>query len=132
MHESEGKKKKKPTLGLEVLQGLFENGDSTLSQQFIRWKLWKMWSNYVGHSIATISEPVGYQKGTLYVWVKNSSWLQQLAFMLEPIKTSINEKLGFNYVNVIYLTLDRKKVPHSTEETEHLKRSVQNLMKEPD
>lgn len=126
------KKKKKPIISLEVLQGLFENGDSTLSQQFIRWKLWKKWSEYVGASVAAISEPVGYRKGTLYVWVKNSSWLQQLAFMLEPMKSSINQKLGFNYVNTIYLTMDRKKVPSSPEESDQLKKAVENLMKSDD
>lgn len=126
------KKKKKPVISLEVLQGLFEGGDSTLSQQFIRWKLWKKWGEFVGPSVAEVSEPVGYRKGTLYVWVKNSSWMQQLVFMLEPIKSNINQKLGFNYVETIYLTLDRKKVPSSPEESEKLKKSVQNLMKSED
>ena len=129
MSEFDEPKKKKPTLGLEVLQGLFENGSSSLSQQFIRWKLWKKWDEYVGQSIASISEPVGYRKGTLHVWVKNSTWMQQLIFTLEPMKESINQKLGFNYVEVIHLTLDRKKVPTSAEETAQLKKSVENLMK---
>jgi hypothetical protein len=121
---------KKPTLGLEVLQGLFENGNTALSQQFIRWKLWKKWTDFVGPTIAQVSEPVGYKRGTLYVWVKNSSWMQQLIFMLEPMRESINKKLQTEYVKTIHLTLDRKSVPHSPEESEALRKSVESLMKE--
>jgi predicted nucleic acid-binding Zn ribbon protein len=114
----------------EVLQGLFENGKSALSEQFIRWKIWRKWSDYAGPSIGAVSEPVGYRRGTLYVWVKNASWMQQLIFMLEPLKESINKKLEISYVKSIHLTLDRKAVPSDSQDKSDLRVAVEKLMKE--
>lgn len=128
--EEKKNKKKSLTNSSEVLQGLFENGKSALSEQFLRWKLWKMWAEYVGPSIAAVSEPVGYRRGTLYIWVKNSTWMQQMIFMVEPIKEKINEKLGFKFVRMIHLTLDRKSVPQDPDQKLELKTSIEKLMKE--
>ncbi len=116
----------------EVLHGLFENGKSALSEQFIRWKLWRKWAEFAGASIGEISEPVGYRRGTLYVWVKNASWMQQLIFMLDPLKNSINKKLGINYIKGIHLTLDRKAVPSDDYHKQELRDSIERLMKEGD
>ena len=116
----------------EVLQGLFENGKSALSEQFIRWKLWRKWAEFAGASIGEVSEPVGYRRGTLYVWVKNASWMQQMIFMLEPLKDSINKKLGIKYIKGIHLTLDRKAVPSDDYQKQELREAVERLMKEGD
>lgn len=116
----------------EVLHGLFENGKSALSEQFIRWKLWRKWAEFTGPSIGEISEPVGYRRGILYVWVKNASWMQQLIFMLDPLKTSINKKLGINYVKGIHLTLDRKAVPSDDYHKKELQDAVERLMRQGD
>ena len=124
------KKKPKMSSGSEVLQALFENGKSELSVQFIRWKLWKKWSEYVGPTMGVISEPVGYSRGVLYVWVKNSAWMQQLVFMREPMKDAINKKLEQRYVKEIRLTMDRKSVPSDAAASEELKESLSNLMKD--
>jgi len=130
--EDENTKKSKlnarPTLGSEVLQSLFENGKSPLSVAFLRWKLWKKWSEYVGATMGSVSEPVGYYRGVLYVWVKNSSWMQQLVFMREPMKEAINKKLEMKYVHEIRLTLDRKAVPQDAQEAQELRDSLSNLM----
>lgn len=123
-------KKSKISSGSEVLQALFENGKSPLSVQFIRWKLWKKWSEYVGKMLADVSEPVGYQRGVLYVWVKNSAWMQQLVFMREPMKDAINKKLEHEYVRDIHLTLDRRSVPRDAQESRELRDSLAQLMKD--
>ena len=112
------------TVGSDVLQGLFENGKSPLSEQFIRWKLWGSWAQYVGATIAKNCEPVGYYRGTLYVWVKSSSWMQQLIFGLEQMKSQINSKLGFQYVITIHLTMDKKSVPRDAQASEQLKQNI--------
>lgn len=129
-----GKNPKKPKMssGSEVLQALFENGKSALSVQFIRWKLWKKWSEYVGPTMAAVSEPVGYQRGVLYVWVKNSTWMQQLVFMREPMRDAINKKLQQEYVKEIRLTMDRKSVPADAMASQELKESISQLMKDED
>jgi predicted nucleic acid-binding Zn ribbon protein len=127
-----GKKKGELSLGSEVLQALFENGKSELSVQFIRWKLWKKWSEYVGPTMGECCEPVGYYRGVLYVWVKNSAWMQQLIFMREPMKDTINKKLRQNYVREIRLTMDRKSVPADANAAAELKESLSSLMKDED
>lgn len=126
------KRKSQPLLGSEALHSLFENGKSPLSQQFLRWKLWKTWGEIVGPTISNYSEPVGYMRGTLYLWVKNSAWMQQLVFMREPIKDKVNKKMGFSFVKSISLTLDKKAVPRDPEEARELKESIAKLMKDTD
>ena len=78
----------------QVLQSLFENGKSPLSEQFLRWKLWAQWQEIVGPSVGSTTEPVGISKGVLILWVKNSSWMQQLYFMKNQIRRTIKEKTG--------------------------------------
>ena len=106
------KPKKKFAIGSEVLQSLFENGKSPLSEQFMRWKLWARWEEVVGPTIAKNAEPVGFQRGTLYVWVRSSSWMQQMVFMRDPIRNTINQKFENNFVKYIKFTLDRRDVPN--------------------
>jgi predicted nucleic acid-binding Zn ribbon protein len=106
------KPKKKFSVGSEVLQSLFENGKSPLSEQFMRWKLWARWEEVVGPTIAKNAEPVGFQRGTLYVWVRSSSWMQQMVFMRDPIRNTINQKFENNFVKYIKFTLDRRDVPN--------------------
>ncbi|MGE0633222.1 MAG: DUF721 domain-containing protein [Pseudobdellovibrionaceae bacterium] len=98
-----------------VLQRLFEDGKSPLSAQFLRWKLWGRWSDYVGSTIAAQTDPVGYLDGTLYVWVSNATWMQHLSFVRSQMKTNINTKLGKSFVKDIRLTLDRRQVPKADE-----------------
>jgi hypothetical protein len=126
------KRSSQPLLGSDALQALFENGKSPLSQQFLRWKIWRKWEEYVGPTIAQNSEPVGFVNGQLYLWVKNSSWMQQLVFMREPIKDKINKKLGFLFVKNVNLTLDKKSVPKDPEEARALKESISKLISEQD
>lgn len=98
--------------------------------QFIRWKLWKKWSEYVGPTMAQGCEPVGYYRGKLYVWVKSAAWMQQLVFMREPMKDAINKKLQQQYVREIHLTMDRKSVPGDAQGSQELKDSLASLMKD--
>lgn len=98
--------------------------------QFIRWKLWKKWSEYVGPTMAQGCEPVGYYRGKLYVGVKSAAWMQQLVFMREPMKDAINKKLQQQYVREIHLTMDRKSVPGDAQGSQELKDSLASLMKD--
>lgn len=114
-----------------VLQSLFENGNSPLSGPFLRWKMWKRWGEYVGPTIAEVTEPVGLQRGTLFLWVKNSTWMQQVSFMKENIRLSLNQKLGAGTpIKRITLTLNRNLVPDDPEGQAQLKAWIQKLAKE--
>lgn len=110
----------------EVLQSLFEDGKSPLSEQFIRWKLWARWADYVGASLAKECEPVGYYQGTLYIWVSNASSLHNFNFLKDQIQGEINKKLERQFVQKIRFTLDRKAVPTDTEERQGLRQFVLN------
>jgi len=120
--------KSKFSLGSEVLQKLFESGNSPLSEQFMRWKLWARWSDFVGPTVAQNTEPVGFYRGTLYLRVSNSSWMQQLSFMKEHIQAKVNQKLGQNFVKNIRYTLDRREVPNGNQE--EFKNVIQKIVPE--
>lgn len=109
MEESDFKSKFTPSS--EVLQRLFEDGKSPLAGPFLRWKLWMKWAEVVGPTISKATEPVGFQRGCLWVWVKNSSWMQQLIFMRAEIQSTVNQKMGTEMVRMIRFTLDRREVP---------------------
>lgn len=124
------KPKGKLSIGSEVLQSLFENGKSPLSEQFMRWKLWAKWDEVVGPTIAKNAEPVGFQRGVLYVWVRNSSWMQQMIFMKDPIRDTINQKFQNNFVKYIKFTLDRREVP--TQDQTDFKQMISKIAPESD
>lgn len=110
----------------EVLQSLFENGHQSLSAQFLRWKLWMKWREVVGTSIADHSEPVAYYRGTLYVWVTSSAWMQQMHFLKDQIKATIEHKFHPTFVKNIRFTLDRRSVPQ--ENVEDFKNQIEKIM----
>ena len=97
----------------DVLQGLFQNGKSALSDQFLRWQLWRHWSEIAGETMAQQSEPVGLYRKTLYVWVKHPVWIQQFQFMSGELIQDINKAMGRDWIAKIRFTLDRKSVPES-------------------
>lgn len=98
-----------------VLQTLFQNSKSELSDQFLRWKLWKMWPDIVGPTLGKCSEPVAYQRGRLYVWVNHSARIQEMSFMAQALLDKVNEFAGKKWVRSIKFTLDRREVPTSQE-----------------
>lgn len=123
--ESRNKKRSKMKAGSEVLQSLFENGKSPLSEQFLRWKLWAKWPEVVGPTIAQNAEPVAYKNGILFLWVRNSAWMQQMVFLRDQIQTTINQKMEQNFVKSIRFTLDRKDVP--SQDNQEFKNFIKSL-----
>ncbi len=118
-------RKSELTPAADVLQSLFEDGKSPLSDQFVRWRLWSKWVEFVGPTIAQNTEPVGYNRGTLWIWVKNSTWMQQLVFMKDHIKQNINTQLRRHYVEEVRFTLNKREVPDSAKSDE----LIQNIKK---
>ena len=113
----------------EVLKSLLDTKKGgPVSDNFMRWKLWLNWSDVVGATIAQNCEPVSYHNGTLWLWVKNSVWMQQISFMVEPIKNTINQKYQKDYVKEVRLTLDRRTVPQRSDQSfaENVKKIVKD------
>lgn len=109
--------KSKFKTGAEVLQTLLEEkAGGAVSDQFLRWKLWLSWKEVVGPTVAENAEPISYKDGVLWLCVRNSVWMQQMSFMLEPIKNSVNQKFRAGFVKEVRLTLDRRLTPSSDDE----------------
>lgn len=100
----------------EVLHKLLEDKAGPVSDQYLRWKLWLSWAEVVGPTVAENAEPISYHNGVLWLCVKNSVWMQQMTFMVEPIKNSVNQKFRPNFVKEVRLTLDRRLTPTSGDE----------------
>lgn len=90
------KRKAQLTTAADVLQGLLQNSKSQLADGFLRWRLELKWPEVVGKTIAEQTLPVAYERGTLFVWVRHSTWMQQLWYFQEPIKEKVNDFLTGN------------------------------------
>ncbi|MCK6599549.1 MAG: DUF721 domain-containing protein, partial [Bdellovibrionaceae bacterium] len=90
----------------QVLQNLFEGGNSPLSEHFLRWKLWSKWRDLMGTSIADMSEPVGYSDKKLYVYVKNPTMMHHMYFLKNNMVRKIQKDFHPHFINDIVFTLD--------------------------
>lgn len=116
---SRPKKKKRTPSHLtnmsSVLQSLFADGKSPLSDQFIKFKLIKGWQQIGGDMVASSCLPVTYRYGRLVIWVKSSTRLQELRYMEATLLENINNFLGSEMVKEIRFTLeDRRGVQASS------------------
>lgn len=96
---SEENKKLNPAA--EVLQRLFENSKSPLSEGFQRYRLEQQWSQVVGPQMSRFTRPVDIHKGQLVIAVNNSSLLTELQFFREEILTKVNTHVGFLWARKI-------------------------------
>lgn len=119
--------KSKFNTGAEVLQKLLEEKAGPVSDQYLRWKLWLSWKEIVGPTVAENAEPISYHQGTLWLWVRNSVWMQQMSFMSEPIKNSVNQKFRKDFVREVRFTLDRKLTPSADDE--NFKKNLKKFIK---
>lgn len=114
----------------KVLQRVLGNGKSPLSDQFLRWKIWSFWPKIVGATLGKACEPVGYERGKLYVWVKSSARMQDIRFFETTLKEKVNEHVGSQWVRYIKFTLDRHGVPNAEEMSPEFKKFL-DIDKEP-
>lgn len=105
----------------KVLQNVLANGKSPLSDQFLRWKIWHFWPKIVGQTLGGFCEPVGYDRGRLYLWVKSSARMQELRFFEATIRDKVNEHVGREWVRHVRFTMDRRSVPQPGEVSEDFK-----------
>jgi hypothetical protein len=94
-----------------VLQTLLANSKSPLSDQFVRWKLWRYWDEIVGVNIARVSVPVEVSGGKLLIWVKSSGQMQDMYYVSDAIMEKVNKFLGKKQITSVRYTLEESKVP---------------------
>lgn len=98
---SDEKRNKKLDSVANVLQGLFENSKSPLSEGFQRYRLEQQWADVVGPQLAKYSRPVDFNEGLLTLAVTNASLLTELQFFREEIITKVNTHIGKIWVRKI-------------------------------
>lgn len=94
-----------------VLQSLLQNSKFPLSEQFKRWRLWKNWDKIVGPNLCKGSEPVDYLQGTLTIWVKSSTHMQEMNYLTNAIRDRVNEFFDETWVRQIRFTLKKSVSP---------------------
>ena len=119
------KKKTELLPASRVLQGLLGNGKSALSDGFLRWKIWRFWPRIVGPTLASHCEPVGYERGKLFIWVKSSARMQEIRFFEETLVNKVNQHVGRPWVKVVRFTLDRHGVPSTAEVSDEFKKMLE-------
>ena len=93
--------KKRLTSAIDVLQSLFERGNSPLAGQYIRWRLEQNWVEVAGETIAANSRPANYIKQTLYLGVNHPAWIQHIKFTERELIRAINSFVGKPYAKEI-------------------------------
>jgi predicted nucleic acid-binding Zn ribbon protein len=96
------------TAASDVLQVLLQNSKSQLSDGFLRWRLEQQWPEIVGQMISEQTLPAALERGTLHVWVKHPTWMQQLWYFQDAIKDKVNQHLDKNVVFQVRFTLSKR------------------------
>jgi hypothetical protein len=108
------------------------NGNSPLSDQFLRWKIWRFWPEIVGDTLGKVCEPVGFERGRLYIWVKSSARLQEIRFFEDTLKEKVNAHVGRTWARSLRFTLDRHGIPKAAEVSTEFKKFLAGENNEPE
>ena len=96
------KRNKKLDSVANVLQGLFENSKSPLSEGFQRYRLEQQWEQVVGQTLAKVSRPVDFHEGLLTIAVTNPTLMTELQFFRQEIIQKVNTHIGKVWVRKVH------------------------------
>jgi predicted nucleic acid-binding Zn ribbon protein len=65
-------------------------------------RVWTFWNQEVGDSVAKHAQPDGFRAGVLSVRVDSPTWMQELQFMKESIRSRLNQRLGEPLIQDVY------------------------------
>ena len=65
--------------------------------------IWLVWESAVGSRIASHARPAAFRNGTLTLTVDSAPWMQQLSFMKRELIAKVNEHLGEEMVQDLYM-----------------------------
>lgn len=89
----------------KVIDNIFKTSAIPIDLDDIR--IWEVWDDVVGKTIAGHARPSWIKKGVLMVKVTDSVWLQDLEFKTETIKESLNSKLQSEAIKKIRFRVGR-------------------------
>jgi hypothetical protein len=67
--------------------------------------VWNVWAEVVGPLLASKAEPVRIEEGKLFVRVADSTWMQEMQFLKDDIRSRLNNRLGAPVVRALFLIL---------------------------
>jgi hypothetical protein len=73
-------------------------------------KVFEVWDEVVGETIAKKAKPEIIRNRVLVVKVSSSPWLQELQFMKEQIRDKLNEKIGEKLIDDLFFQLGKVQV----------------------
>lgn len=68
-------------------------------------KIWLVWEEAVGKTVAQVAQPDSIKFKTLFVKVTDSIWLHQLSCYHDLIVNKINDQVGSEVINKIHFKL---------------------------
>ena len=71
--------------------------------------VWNVWPEVVGPLLSSKAAPVRIEDGKLFVSVANSTWMQELVFLKDDIRSRLNHRLAGPIVREIFLVLGASK-----------------------
>ncbi len=77
-----------------ISSGLDQESRERLRQGLKENKIFAVWEDSVGQTVALHTRPENIQRGYLTVFVSDSAWMQELQFLKSEIKKKLNRKLG--------------------------------------
>ncbi len=100
-----------PTKVGDTLQRVLQRYDP--NHRMEAYRVWTFWDEEVGDSVAKHAQPDGFRAGVLSVRVDNSTWMQELQFMKESLRSRLNKRLDEPMIQDIYF-VSGKTVPAKT------------------
>jgi hypothetical protein len=92
-----------PSRGADLLGNVLKRVDP--DQQMHAYTIWTFWDDEVGDGIARRAQPARFRNGILFVTVATHSWMQELQYMKEEIRTRLNARLEANLVRDIFFVV---------------------------
>jgi len=98
-----------PAVVGEVLETLLQRLDP--EQELRAYRVWSIWAQEVGATIARRAQPSHVRNGVLVVTVATHAWLQELQFMKDTLRERLNTRLGAPVIRDILLVAGKVEVP---------------------
>jgi predicted nucleic acid-binding Zn ribbon protein len=99
---ADGPKRRKEPAPLGAILGSLFAG-TPLGVRLKESRIWLLWDETVGPTVAAKAQPVNFRDGILTVAVTSAPWLQQLTFMKRQLVSQLNEACGEQLVQEIFL-----------------------------
>jgi predicted nucleic acid-binding Zn ribbon protein len=90
-----------PTGVGKTLRDVLKRIDS--DQRLEAFEVWNFWDDAVGAALARRARPSGCRNGVLIVTVSAHVWMQELQFMKDDLRRSLNARLGKDLIRDIHL-----------------------------